>query len=225
MIFPWLREKQAQLEEYKLLSTVYQDELRAATETVESLRCESQVWERRILEEVKEEAARREAALKATTRRRAAAPAEVHHQSPSGRAASPSQGRGALPPDSLVASSCATTFAPRRLIAAPSPGAVVTEGTVRGEPHAAEPRRRAAPEAPTPSSPTVSLAELAEHHRQSATESRECLRRLLEEHPEGPSAAASAAAAAAPVSAAATSRRTTEHAPRRPEAWRLRRSE
>merc|ERR1740129_431051 len=59
MIFPWLREKQAQLEEYKLLSTVYQDELRAATETVESLRCESQVWERRILEEVKEEAARR----------------------------------------------------------------------------------------------------------------------------------------------------------------------
>merc|ERR1740129_901807 len=42
---------EAQLEEYKLLSTVYQDELRAATETVESLRCESQVWERRILEE------------------------------------------------------------------------------------------------------------------------------------------------------------------------------
>lgn len=50
-VYPWLRERQAQMEEYRQLGSIYHDELQAASEIVEALRAESQAWEQRVKEE------------------------------------------------------------------------------------------------------------------------------------------------------------------------------
>jgi len=50
-VWPWLVEQQAQLEEYQHLSSIYSEELAAASETVDALKAESEVWRQRVFEE------------------------------------------------------------------------------------------------------------------------------------------------------------------------------
>jgi len=59
-VWPWLREKQAQLEEYRQLATIYHEELRSASEIVEVLQAESQSWEDRLKEAATAEMAKTE---------------------------------------------------------------------------------------------------------------------------------------------------------------------